>query len=88
MSAKKKKPDLAVVIGMADGKKKPADSEPDMEKDPDGDEMAHEEAMGAMHDALKAGDMGAAVDAFRTLYDLCRADHESEGEGEYEGEEK
>lgn len=83
--AKKKKPDLAVVIGMGGKPPKDRESSPDMhEEDADGGEMAHEEAMGAMHDALKAGDMTAAVDAFRTLYDLCAADHEGGGEEEAE----
>jgi len=77
MPAKKKKPDLAVLIGMAGkGPKKP---EPEEEPDGDeGDESAHEDAMSELHAALKSDDMPRAVEAFKTLYDLCASDHDGD----------
>lgn len=83
--ASKKKPSLAMVIASTGAKPEP--EEPDDEKDADEDDGAHE-AMGEMHDALKAGDMPRAMSAFRALHDLCCADHESNSKEYDEAETK
>lgn len=81
--AAKKKPDLAVVIGVGGKPKKgPADSEPDemdedMEKDEGG--TPEDDAMGEFKSALDSGDNARAVEAFKILYDLC---HSGGGKGD------
>lgn len=71
-AAEKKKPSLAVLIGM--GKPKAGGDEEDM-ADKGDDESSEEgsslDAAQAVIDAVKAGDAGALDDALKLHYDLC-----------------
>lgn len=85
MSAAKKKPDLALVIGVGD-KGKPKDEE---EMDGEGDDEGgaytdafHELAMALGVDPAKV-DADKGVEAMKVMHDLCAA-----GEHEEEAEEK
>lgn len=89
MKPAKKKPGLAIVIGMGKPKGKEPEDMPDDDEheDPDGDEGAHEDAMAEFNDAAHKGDLPRQIEAFKTLYDLCMAEHKDaeagKGDEEY-----
>lgn len=93
MAAMKKKPDLAVVIGM--GKPKGEKEAPEEEHDEDGaeDEAAYHDAFHELAGALgidpKSTDPARGAEAFKVLHDLCADEYgEEDGGGEEYEEEK
>lgn len=74
--ADKKKPSLAVVIGLGKSKKDP---EPEYDKR-EGDEDGGEEldAAQALIDAVHSKDAEQVNEALKAHYDLCMRDHEDE----------
>jgi hypothetical protein len=72
-----KKPSLPAALGM-----KPKDEEGD-DEDQSHDE-AHIDAMDSFIDAVHAKDKEAALDAFKTLYDLCESTETEEEPDEEE----
>ena len=81
---KEKRPSLAVVIGMGKPKGKPMedDHEDEMDSGEEGDGTECEDAMSEFLDAVEKKDVSVALEAFRALLDLCRADDEPMGEDE------